>query len=737
MQGSHRAAGTLAAVAILVLALTGPAAPGDGPPGQDIPKALQKPITHEVSVVLHLVQVYVMDKKGVPVPDLVRSDFVVTDNGRPIDITEFEVRTIARPVEGPEAGRPAEPPVRAGAQPAQAGGESAAPDSVMTRKFILFFDFAFNNPRGVKKAKEAALHFLDDEVQPGDELALMSYSLTRGLSINEFLTADHAKVRQAVEIVDAGKAAGRAENIEQEYWTAGFEEPGGQQASMDRDPSNLRWRRQESKDQARNFIHKLTALAQALRYVPGQKHLLLFSSGIAGSLMYAHQEVGSTRTPINVGDYVLRTDYETMLKELSSANCQIFSFDTRESAKVPSLFDYDEQTFGLTRGAGRFMFTQGGVSQSPDLMFKNENFTGLYPLTKLAKDTGGVYYGNINEYERNLGRLETMTGAFYVLGYPVNETWDGRFHEITVDVTRKGLKVSAPRGFYNPVPFKDMSALEQEFSLFDLALSDRPVFQAPLEAEMTALAAPFGPDMNLGFVTRLPAATVAGLAGARVEIVSFAFDENDDLADMRRAVHDLSAFDEKDLVYASGGSLKPGAYRCRVVARNLETGRAAVASCRVFVPVPPAPGLRLHSILFLRPGGGPAYLEGLGLAGRRASDASSSWASLYTFDRNLFTPAVGPIGADTARLFCAVPCSVGGIAEPLIGLRAVLVDMKTGARTSVPITLHDKVVWGDLFVQSIELALPGPGPGTYTLYLHAEEKTTKAEAHIPAELVLR
>ena len=63
--------------------------------------------------------------------------------------------------------------------------------------------------------------------------------------------------------------------------------------------------------------------------------------------------------------------------------------------------------------------------------------------------------------------------------------------------------------------------------------------------------------------------------------------------------------------------------------------------------------------------------------------------------------------------------------------------MRTGARTAVPITLHDKVVWGDLFVQSVELALPGSGPGRYTLYLRAEEKTTKAEAHISAELVLR
>jgi len=102
-----------------------------------------------------------MDKKGHPIPDLVKSDFVVTDNGQPVDITEFEVRTIAGP--GPEAGagQPSEAPAQAAVRPPQAGGESAAPEAGITRRFILFFDFAFNNPRGVKKAKEAALHFLD------------------------------------------------------------------------------------------------------------------------------------------------------------------------------------------------------------------------------------------------------------------------------------------------------------------------------------------------------------------------------------------------------------------------------------------------------------------------------------------------------------------------------------------------------------------------------------------------
>jgi len=42
---------------------------------------LQKPLQHEVSVTLKLIQVYVTDKKGKPVQDLEKADFIVYDNG--------------------------------------------------------------------------------------------------------------------------------------------------------------------------------------------------------------------------------------------------------------------------------------------------------------------------------------------------------------------------------------------------------------------------------------------------------------------------------------------------------------------------------------------------------------------------------------------------------------------------------------------------------------------------------
>jgi hypothetical protein len=58
---------------------------------------LQKPLHHEVSVIWKLVQVYVTDKKGKPVPDLQKSDFVVYDNGQKKEIADFERHILTKP----------------------------------------------------------------------------------------------------------------------------------------------------------------------------------------------------------------------------------------------------------------------------------------------------------------------------------------------------------------------------------------------------------------------------------------------------------------------------------------------------------------------------------------------------------------------------------------------------------------------------------------------------------------
>jgi len=127
----------------------------------------------------------------------------------------------------------------------------------MSRKFFLLFDFAYNNARGILKAKKAALHFIDTQLQPLDEVGVFSYSATKSLKLHKNLTTDHEKVRKVVESFGLKEIHGRAGTF-------------GKEGIL----------------QAANFARKMADLAKTLKYIPGYKHIILFSSGIPYSMIY-------------------------------------------------------------------------------------------------------------------------------------------------------------------------------------------------------------------------------------------------------------------------------------------------------------------------------------------------------------------------------------------------------------------------------------------------------------------
>lgn len=191
----------------------------------------------------------------------------------------------------------------------------------------------------------------------------------------------------------------------------------------------------------------------------GQKQFILFSTGIPSSLIYGHQ-VGIFRGSFDPGDRLLIEQNEHMSKEFGASGCTFYAFDTRESAKEADLFAYDALTFTGGRGPGRGLFSTQGMFQDSTNVFRDEKTTGGNSLKRLTVITGGKYYSNINMYEKNLDQVQALTGTYYVLGYSVRETWDGRFHEVKVEVKRKGCEVRAQTGYFSPKPYREYTPLE-------------------------------------------------------------------------------------------------------------------------------------------------------------------------------------------------------------------------------------------------------------------------------------
>jgi len=507
-------------------------------------KKQQAKLKYEVQVTLKLVQVYVTDKKGNPVTDLAKEDFTIYDEGNPQTITDFEKHVLTAKEEGkPE--------------------KAAQPDQeLLPRKFFLLFDFAFNNGIGLEKSREAAIHFIDDELQPTDEVSLLSYSAVKSLKLHEYLTTDHKKVRKVVKRIGMEAISGTAESFEAEYWQAkSFANPADSTRSGTVfDPKEIfgeerEWgweqSRQEAKLQANNFAIKLTELAKALRYIPGQKHIVLLSSGVPYSLVYGVQSPFGKIGVQEWGEFWLQQKFEEMLKELSAANCTIYALDTQELSMV----------------IGSDLRMQGASS-----------------LQKITSATGGKYFGNINNYEEHIEKIQNLTGCYYVLGYYVGEAWDGAYRKIKVEVSRPDCNVHAQKGYFNPKPFTEYDNLERMLHLFDLALSEAPLFQAPFRFPLRVVPCPPGAEANLCLAARVRLEDIREILTDIVEMVTVIFDEKDNVATLKKSLIKVSDLKGETASFGGSFSLPSGTYKCRLVIRNLQTGRAAIASATAVIP---------------------------------------------------------------------------------------------------------------------------------------------------------
>ncbi len=708
----------LAVLSLILISLLGSPAFSQNPPARE-PVKPSDPLQVEVSVVLKLIQVYVTDKKGRPVEGLSREDFLVTDNGKPMPVTDFEKHALR--------------PVADQAEPAQAAAPAAAPDRRASRKFFLFFDFAYNNARGIVKGRKAALHFLDTKIVPDDEIALLSYSAVKGLVVHEYLTTDHRKIRQTLAEIGQKESAGRAGEIEDEYWRM-------VQAQEDEAPSGganplsgVIGSRQESQRLAEAFILKLTALAKALRLIPGQKQFLFFSTGVPKSLIYGHTPknarfgsvpgFGAGSPAGATGDTVLREKNELMYREFGASGCTFFAFDTRETAKVAAMFSYDEMTFA---SGSRSMFNQGGAAQDATNVYKDEGTTGRETLEKLATTTGGKYFGNIDMYERTMGEVQNITGSYYVLGYSLSEQADGRFHDIKVEVKRKGCEVRAVAGYFSPKPYREYSRLEKQLQLFDIALNEHSAFRAPVSLSMTALSFARGGEAGLEILAHLPGNVTQTLSGDRVEFVSIIFDQRGDVRDVRRLEADPAPHRGRALVFGAGTSLKPGEYSCRLVIRDMQTGLSLVASTRARVGAPPAATPRLDTPLLLVQETGTAFLEADGKGASRLS----SWRDVYSFDRLVYSPATGAVPRFNRKILILLPYSVEAEKTADMGFSVSLVQSASGVKIPVACALAGKTRNGAKETARLELPIDGLEPGDYLLYIFAEDRASQARGHV-------
>ena len=482
-------------------------------------------LRHEVAVTLKLVQVYVTDKKGNPAQDLEKSDFILYDNDKLQEITDFEKHFLYVPEQKSEESEP-----------------SPATDtsSVMNRKFFFLIDLKNNDLEGIAKSRNAALEFIDNKAQPSDEIALLSYSSIRGLTLHEYLTSDHQKVREAIEKIRAipGVIGGW------DSWAALGHSVMGMEAEKFSESISAT----ESKSASRRFSSSIQDLAKALRHIPGQKNIILFSRGYGRSVLIHGTPQGDA--------------FRAMGKELASSNSPVFSVNT-------------------TTGMSKIKVLPDGA------------------MDYLSKLTGGKYYHDVNYYSKIAEDIQNATSNYYVIGYSVESTWDGKFHDIKMEVKRAGYKVHAQRGYFNPLPFNRFSPVEKHFHILDLALGEKAYFEQHLNFPMIAFPFSDKKETNTILISEIPVQRIREAIGDNTEFIIMIFDQNKTIVDSKRVEINWGMNVQEKVSQYSAVSLAPGRYDCRVVIRNLDNGKGAVSACSVETLEAVAVDLKLYPPLLL------------------------------------------------------------------------------------------------------------------------------------------
>jgi VWFA-related protein len=450
-------------LAVLVLCL---ASGGTSPRAQQTQAPVRSPGAVQAATTAVLVDVVVRDKRGQPVTDLTAADFEIHEDGVLQELgaitlytRESSVRLATR-----ESGVA---PVSGDATAAKTSLE-APPEAVIA----LVFDRLAPEARAV--AHKAALGYVNQLAENPSLVGVFGIDLS--LNTYQTYTRDTARLRKAIAEVglrssaqaesqadrarEAGQraagsssalgtlAAGGQAAAQAAQSGAGAAAPEAIAADMQRRTLET-FEVLEREQQGLSATHALLAVVNGLRGRPGRKSVVLFSEGIgsAGNAGLRFRSLIDTANRANVSIYAM--DAAGLRTESTSKE----TADTINAAVDRML--RRNPTADVAGGAMTADLERAGE------MTRNDPHVVLGQLTD---ETGGVLIRNTNDLTGGFRRIDQDMRNYYMLSYvPKNDTFDGRFRTITVNVKRSGVEVAARKGYYavrsaGPMPVMSFEA---------------------------------------------------------------------------------------------------------------------------------------------------------------------------------------------------------------------------------------------------------------------------------------
>ncbi|HXT22674.1 MAG TPA: hypothetical protein VN923_18150, partial [Thermoanaerobaculia bacterium] len=326
----------LGAALVLVAVASAPAAPAAAPS-----------FAESASAVVVEVPVQVV-RDGEPVRGLTAADFELSDGRKKVTLSGFDVVDLSTP-----------------AAAGQRSAIASLPTPAARRHFLLLFDLAFSDLRGIVRAREAAASMVGT-LHPSDLIGVATYSAIKGPQLVLGFTSDRRQVQTAIATLGSpalldmnpdplrlvlGEMRGVAASTTQQMGSGrGEGEIDTKNVADSEMVEILQSAAQESQRMTNtaqrtavvNFTNTLTDLAKVMGSIVGRKYVVYLSEGFDASLLQGATDGGQRDELMEsaqsgdiwtadseqmFGDTKSLNAVEKMLEELRRADCVVESVD--------------------------------------------------------------------------------------------------------------------------------------------------------------------------------------------------------------------------------------------------------------------------------------------------------------------------------------------------------------------------------------------------------------------------
>lgn len=528
-----------------------------------------------VRITSNLVQfdAVVTDKQGRPVTDLRPEDFEVYANGRKQEITNFSFINA-------EAGAPSVQPT-----PRPRNADRTAPPvpparlkpGQVHRTFALVVDDLGTSFESLAFVRRALKKFVDEQMQPGDLVAIMRTSAGMG-ALQQF-TGDKRVLYNAIERVrwyPMGRAGLSA--------FAPMESPGlstSPNGGFDSTDPNADL--EEFRDQVFSVgtLGAVNFIIRGMKELPGRKSIVLFSDGLI----------------------VLDPSDPTKRQRVLDGMRRLVDLANRAAVVVYTVDARGLPYLGLT--AADNTGARSAQEVRDQLTQRSETYRNSQAgLALLADETGGLFIHDNNDLGGAVRRVLEDQKGYYLIGFhPDNTVFErvrGRLHfnSLQVKLKRPGLKARTRAGFIGVTDSEAKPVRRTRVEQLVGAITS-PFASGDVPLQLTSL---FGGDSKEGaFVTSLIHIDMGrvqftdepdGWHKAVLDVVALTFGEEGQLVDSLDRIETFrarkEAYDDirrNGLVYTMRVPIKkPGAYQLRVAVRDSAAEKLGSASQFIEVP---------------------------------------------------------------------------------------------------------------------------------------------------------